>query len=382
MGATLVVEHKTTSLEIGPGSPYWRRLLLDSQVSNYLVGAESLGMRADGVLYDVVRKVQLRPQRATPPDERQYTQARSRACPMCKKKGSPPAPHDVELTEDGEDGAPCTRILRCEAGRLVTDPGGRLYANQRAEDETPDEYRERVRAAIAEAPDAYYQRGTIVRLEREVADAARDMWELGRQIREAELAHRWPRNPDACDSYGSLCPYFDVCTGAARIDDVMRFRDAPSANEELDEAPVDRRRLPILSTSAAKVYRSCPRKYYYAYVLRRRSVEDAAALRFGTLLHLGLERWWQTVDLDAAFAAMREQYTRLTAAPLDAVRAEELLRGYHARWAGESYDVLAVEATFTAPLVNPDSGAPSKTWSLGGKIDAIAREIPRADAAE
>jgi hypothetical protein len=79
---------------------------------------------------------------------------------------------------------------------------------------------------------------------------------------------------------------------------------------------------------------------------------------------------------------MREQYTRLSAAPVDVVRAEELLRGYHVRWAGESYDVLAVEATFSAPLVNPDSRAPSKTWSLGGKIDAIAREIPRADAAE
>lgn len=332
--ATLVVEHKTTSLEIGPGSPYWRRLLLDSQVSNYLVGAEALGMRADGVLYDVIRKVQLRPYAATPEASRKYTK------------------------------------------------DGKLYASQRAEDETLDEYRERVRAAIAEAPDAYYQRGTIVRLEREVVDAARDMWELGRQIREAELAHRWPRNPDACDSYGSLCPYFDVCTGVARIDDATRFRDAPSANEELGEGRVDQRRLPILSTSAAKSYRSCPRKYYYAYVLRRRSTEDAAALRFGTLLHVGLERWWQTVDLDAAFAAMREQYARLTVAPVDVVRAEELLRGYHARWAGESYDVLAVEATFTAPLVNPDSGSPSKTWSLGGKIDAIAREIPRVDAAE
>lgn len=320
MGA-LVVEHKTTSLEIGPGSPYWRRLLLDSQISTYLTGARALGHEPDGVLYDVVRKVALRPQRATPVESRKYTK------------------------------------------------DGRLYAAQRESDETPDEYRERVRAAIAAAPEAHYQRGTVVRLEREVADAARDMWELGRQIRESQLAHRWPRNPDACDSYGQICPYFDVCTGVATIDDRARFRHvAPSGD-------ADKRRLPVLSTSAAKSYRSCPRKYYFAYELRARPTSDADALRFGTLFHIGLETWWKTVDVDAAVGAMAARYRDLEVDPYDIVRAEELLRGYHARWSGESLEVLGVEAEFSAPLVNPDSGAASKTWTLGGRIDAIARVV-------
>jgi hypothetical protein len=62
-GRTLLVEHKTTSEDIAPGSPYWQRLRIDTQIPIYLRGVESLGHRCDGVLYDVLAKPKLRPKK-------------------------------------------------------------------------------------------------------------------------------------------------------------------------------------------------------------------------------------------------------------------------------------------------------------------------------
>ena len=181
-----IVEHKTSSEDLGAGSTYWQRLRIDSQVSTYYAGAKALGYQVAGCLYDVVAKPQLRPLKATPIEDRKYT----------KKDG-------------------------------------RLYANQREFDETPDEFEVRVLGHIAENPERYFHRGTVVRLEAEEREAAFDSWQTTRLIREAELAQRYPRNADACPRYGRMCGYFDVCTGAASLEDPSRFRQTETAHEEL-----------------------------------------------------------------------------------------------------------------------------------------------------
>ena len=77
-----------------------------------------------------------------------------------------------------------------------------------------------------------------------------------------------------------------------------------------------------------------------------------------------------TEALDLAIAAMRAA----EADPFDLVKAEEMLRGYHLRWSDEpGIVVLDVEREFVAPLVNPSTGASSKTFERGGKIDVMAR---------
>lgn len=59
-GRLYLVEHKTTSSDISPGSYYWERLQLDQQLSWYYLAAKMLGHDIDGVIYDVVRKPALR----------------------------------------------------------------------------------------------------------------------------------------------------------------------------------------------------------------------------------------------------------------------------------------------------------------------------------
>lgn len=311
MRRRLCVEHKTTSSDIEPGGAYWKRLTLDTQVSQYLGAGEGV----DGMLYDVIRKPGLRPYKATPPDERKYTKA------------------------------------------------GTIYASQRENDETPSEYEARLVEDIAANPNKYYQRGVVVRLEHETIEAARDTWLVAGSIRESVRLNAWPRNPGACDSYGRTCDYWQVCAGQASLLDDALYRTAAEPHEEL---PGLKHRLPLLTNSAMSTYRSCPRRYLHAYVARRRPVVTPHALAFGTLMHRALEVWWTTVDLPAALAVIE------AADPFDVVKARALMAGYHTRWADEAISVLAVERAFVAPLLNPETGAASRTFELGGKCDAIA----------
>lgn len=184
-GRALLVEHKTSGEDIGPGSSFWARLRMGGQASGYIRGAEALGHQVEGVIYDVAKKPELRPLKATPVEERKYTQ---------------------EKTVKG-----------------VFQPS-RLYANQRETDETVDEYRDRVRAAIAAAPDKYYQRGLVVRLEQNLSEADGELWQLGQTLREHHRLQLAPRNTDACQRYGNTCSYFAICAGEASADDEGQYK--------------------------------------------------------------------------------------------------------------------------------------------------------------
>ncbi|MDB4997094.1 MAG: nuclease superfamily protein, partial [Myxococcaceae bacterium] len=226
-GRVAVVEHKSSAEDVSGGSVYWQKLRIDAQVSNYLAGARSIGFDATECIYDVARKPTAVPRLATPEEKREYTKPRTKLCPECKKKNAPPAPHTI--TTDAGD-------VQCVDSIVLTFRGGELYANQRATDETPDEYRARIlKEQIGPEPEKYFIRGDVVRLKNEREEAAYDLWSTARAMREAELAQRWPRNPDACFRYGRPCTFFAVCSGAASLDDPTLFRIAESAHEELAE---------------------------------------------------------------------------------------------------------------------------------------------------
>jgi len=170
-GRVLLLERKTTSDEIvDPTAPYWERLIVDGQVSQYYVGAEGLGLQPEGCLYDVVLKPRLRPQRATPEEKRRR-----------KKDGT-------------------------------------YYANVRLEDETPEAFRLRVREAIQAEPERYFQRSEVPRLQSDLRDYLQDAWMEGKTMREAERLGYQPRNPESCHRFGA-CPFWPVCGHAVRPED-------------------------------------------------------------------------------------------------------------------------------------------------------------------
>lgn len=231
-GRVAVLEHKTSGEETGVGSDYRRRLMLDPQVSQYFEGVRTmvdpvtgLHLTADVCLYDVLQKPTLDPREATPVEKRKYTEAKDKACAECKKKKPSPAPHIDEKSG-----------VECVDGRVLTDAGGRLHANMREHDETPEEYTERLAAHIAADLDGYFQHIEVVRLPHEQTSHQFNVWAAARDVMFWRHNGYHRQNPSACVRYGR-CAYIDVCEGTARIEDPTRFKRLEDVHVELADVP-------------------------------------------------------------------------------------------------------------------------------------------------
>jgi hypothetical protein len=179
-GYTYIVEHKTTSENVTPGSDYWSLLRMDSQISTYWHAAEQLGIQIDGCLYDVLVKPGLRP---------------------------------LEVN------------------------------SRRTEPESPVAYADRLRAEIDGHRSEYYHRRVITRLQDEVQDNLDDMHQWATIIRRIENDGILPppRNPDACiNKYRRRCDYFAVCTGETALENQDLFYKKENLHPELELTDVPR----------------------------------------------------------------------------------------------------------------------------------------------
>ena len=191
----VIVEHKTTSEDIGADSRYWMKLAIDGQVSGYYIGAQALDIAVDGCVYDVLRKPGMKPSQV------------------------------AILDENG------IKIVFNAAGERVLNKDGKTFRQTgstadgyvlQTRVETPEEYGARVATEVVTNCDKYYGRREVPRLDSDLVEYLDDMWATAREIADAQNKGRWPRNPRSCDVY-SGCPYFDVCAGRASIDDTTRF---------------------------------------------------------------------------------------------------------------------------------------------------------------
>jgi hypothetical protein len=366
-----VCETKTSSEDIGLGSVFWQRTRIDIQNSMYIAALRALGHDVLGVIYDAIRKPDQEPLKATPPESRKYTKP------------------------------------------TKNDPVSRLYANQRETDETPEEYGARCLAAIVANPEKFYQRGVVTRLESERYEAAQDIWQTAQTLRDARRLKVFPRNPDACMQWSRACDYLSVCCGEASIDDPVLFQKEEKKHTELDGETVQRclkcdavlvgsiatldglvdshlcydcwlrtpgwsgvdvaqamdrlpaRALELLTQSSLRTFRSCHRKYFYRYEEQIRPLKlKAEPLRQGSSIHNGVEVLAKTGSLQLALDALDKED------PYANAKERSMLTGYYARW-GPPTGVIAVEKEWTMDLVNPETGAKSKTFRLGGKIDRL-----------
>lgn len=206
-GRYVIVEHKTTSQDIGPGSDYWRKIPIDGQVSGYYVGAKTAGYEAENCLYDVIRKPAIKP---------------SKTVPVLDEQGL-----KIAVYEDSGERA----YLKNGKPRQTASKEDGIVLMVR--DETPEEWTERLKSDIAERPDYYYARLDVARSSDDLAEYLFDMWAVGREIADAERMGRFSRNPQACSVFGT-CEYFDVCTGCASLDDVTLYKKVDTPNPELD----------------------------------------------------------------------------------------------------------------------------------------------------
>lgn len=157
-GRLMVREYKTTASEIIGFGPFWGKLMVDTQIAIY---REAFG--ADGVLYDVTRKPQLRISAAD-------------------RKG--------RETD--------TAILEAFQARVI--------------------------AKCAEEPSEWHQFREIPKIPSEI-DTDRESVYIGvKELVAGVKSGSYPRHPHSCVMYGQ-CRYLDVCSGRACLDDDELFQD-------------------------------------------------------------------------------------------------------------------------------------------------------------
>jgi RecB family exonuclease len=129
----------------------------------------------------------------------------------------------------------------------------------------------------------------------------------------------------------------------------------------------------------------CLKRHFYAYEVGLRPARDGDAITIGKAFHVGLETFSGSAasEFDAAVLdALKAADTFMSSCSADPydtaihrVIAQRLLHAYLMRYREDGLNVVAVEREFNLPLVNPDTGAESRTFCLAGKIDRIV-ELP------
>lgn len=156
-GRLAVVERKTKSDSLEPDSPLWKTLILDAQLSMYMLAARAMGHDVQTVIYDVAKRPGIRP------------------------------------------------IIVKDA-----DPEGRMKNNKGKPLETVDEYGERLAAKIKEDPEKVYARQEIPRMDADLDEFAHELWAQQKMLSECKNKGYWYRNTAQCTAFFQ-CEYLDVC---------------------------------------------------------------------------------------------------------------------------------------------------------------------------
>lgn len=256
-GRRVLVDHKTTSQDIeDPNSPFWRQLAIENQVSHYLLLAWIGGQKFDECVWDVIRKPQTRPKK---------------------------------LSKTGRGIAVANQFY---CGRRLSEQT--LKELQTTETETLEMYEARLSLdCTVERPDHYFQRRTVPRLDHEIMEYAKELWQHTQDILHERKNTLPVRNPGACMLYGTPCKFLGICSGHDEPDS-DRWTKKQNVHTELPDLDGDGH--DVLTNSRIRSFQTCRRKHYYEYELgiERVDAEDKEALVFGSVFHDALEAFWSS----------------------------------------------------------------------------------------
>lgn len=129
-------------------------------------------------------------------------------------------------------------------------------------------------------------------------------------------------------------------------------------------------KMKTLSYSRARAFMNCRQRYAWQYLHHIRPKDDAQPLNFGRAIHAALESFYKYRNESAAMDAIRD----CKLGDQDETKALVLFAAYLQRYGSDAlFDIIDVEKEFTAPIYNPDTNRPSRTWTLAGRVDAVIR---------
>ncbi len=138
--------------------------------------------------------------------------------------------------------------------------------------------------------------------------------------------------------------------------------------------------LDAVTCSSLRNFRNCRKKYFFKHEQGLTPLMESEAQYLGKVIHNCLAIYYAPSDksradriaeifttIDAAFPNRelnfidRKNYNHATA----------MMAAYVKHYADESFRVIAIEREFSAPLINPETGASSRTYYVRGKVDGI-----------
>ena len=132
----------------------------------------------------------------------------------------------------------------------------------------------------------------------------------------------------------------------------------------------------ISTYSMWSLFKNCRKACEWRYLHELVPLERDHNLALGTVVHQSLEVWHSTRNLDAVLDTIDRAYPN---PDQDADQKREwhlaiaMMKGYAARYADEAFEVVALEKTFEGKIVNPATGASSRSFILAGKVDGVVR---------
>ena len=256
-----LLEHKTTSDQIGADSDYWAALVMDTQISKYIIDISRQYPECRSVLYNVMRKPAHRP-----------------------------------LNVPVLDADDIKQVVNLEGERVRTKDGKKWRESASVDDgyslitrkETPDEYYVRLHDEIESDPFNYFVQREIVRSNRDLEAYMKDAWSQSQVILYNRRNALWPKNPDACHQY-STCEMFNLCAGRASVDGINYARKEVK-HAELSEKTNSISDKSLLTNSSLRALRKCPQYYFLKYEEPVERVgDDKEALILGSYVHAAIE---------------------------------------------------------------------------------------------
>jgi hypothetical protein len=124
------------------------------------------------------------------------------------------------------------------------------------------------------------------------------------------------------------------------------------------------------------LFRNCRKAVDWRYLQQLVPLDRDRNLHFGSIIHECLQAWHQRRDLAEVLALtgrlcpnrFQDEHQRR-----DWHLAIAMMSAYATRYASDSLEVVALEKNFEGAIVNPATGAASRSFVLAGKVDGVVR---------
>lgn len=134
---------------------------------------------------------------------------------------------------------------------------------------------------------------------------------------------------------------------------------------------------PMISTySMWSLFRNCRKAVDWRYLQHLAPLERDRNLHFGSIIHECLQAWHWRRDLAQVLALIDRlcpNWIHDESQRRDWHLATAMMTAYATRYAADDIEVVALEKNFEGPIINPATGAASRSFVLAGKVDGVVR---------